>query len=44
VMSAARRLRWPMGSKVRGVGYTVGAARRLHHRARSHRRRDGDGG
>jgi hypothetical protein len=43
-MSAARRLRWPMGSKVRGVGYTVGAARRLHYRARSHRRRDGDSG
>jgi hypothetical protein len=24
VMPAARRLRWPMGSKVRGAGYTVG--------------------
>ena len=29
-----------MGSKVRGVGYLVGAARRLHYLVHSHRRDD----
>lgn len=33
-----------MGSKVRGVGYLVGAARRLHYLVHSHRRADGNTG
>jgi hypothetical protein len=33
-----------MGSKVRGVGYLVGAARRLYYLVHSHRRADGNVG